>query len=264
MNADAYFTIGKTHTVCQDYAIGIASPCMAVLSDGCSSSPHTDYGARLLSRLAAMYGVQEAAPRAAPIVEALALPPSCLNATLMLAKWDDTMKSVRVEVAGDGVVLARRRDGGSPTIITSDFPSGAPRYPSYDLDPAMRAQYVQEFGGVQHVTTSTGDGPFTQVRTPEDAPHESLRFEFLSSIFDLVLVLSDGALSFHRPVGDRGGMEPVPLAEIVVEMLAVKNYGGEFITRRAKRFLKDAYARGWHHDDDFSVAAIYVGPEVAP
>ena len=78
-------------------------------------------------------------------------------------------------------------------------------------------------------------------------------------MFDLVLVLSDGASSFHRPVGDRGATESVPVSEVAAEMLAVKNYGGEFITRRAKRFLKDAYARGWYHDDDFSVAAIYMG-----
>ena len=52
MNADAYFTIGKEHVqkdpfVCQDYA-AVVGPGRVVLSDGCSSSRHTDFGARLL------------------------------------------------------------------------------------------------------------------------------------------------------------------------------------------------------------------------
>lgn len=260
MNADAHFAIGKTHTVCQDYAIGIGSPCMAVLSDGCSTSSHTDYGARILSRLAVLHGVQEAVAHAVQVIEPLALPTSCLNATLMLAKWNEVMRSVRVEVAGDGVVVARRRDGSPPTIITSDFPSGAPRYPSYDLDPAMRAQYAHEFGGKHHVTTFTETGAITQVNDIEDAPLVPLRFEFLSSMFDLVLVLSDGALSFRRPALG-GGTEAVPISEVAEEMLKVKTYEGQFLTRRATRFLKDAAARGWHHDDDFSVAGIYLGPE---
>ena len=50
-HADAAFTIGKTHAVCQDYALAQnasdTSPLRATwLSDGCSSSPHTDIGAR--------------------------------------------------------------------------------------------------------------------------------------------------------------------------------------------------------------------------
>jgi hypothetical protein len=47
--------------------------------------------------------------------------------------------------------------------------------------------------------------------------------------------------------------------DVVAEMLAIKGFAGEFVTRRAKRFLKDTVAKGWHHDDDFAVAGIFLG-----
>ena len=44
--SDSYFKIGKTHLICQDYALH--SEGHISLSDGCSSSPNTDIGSRLL------------------------------------------------------------------------------------------------------------------------------------------------------------------------------------------------------------------------
>ena len=51
MNADHYYTIGNSHSVCQDYAISglVENGAYAILSDGCSSSPDVDVGARMLS-----------------------------------------------------------------------------------------------------------------------------------------------------------------------------------------------------------------------
>ena len=47
-NADSYFCIGSTHDVCQDYAISSPDRLRAIISDGCSSAPDTDFGSRLL------------------------------------------------------------------------------------------------------------------------------------------------------------------------------------------------------------------------
>ena len=56
VHVDCAFRMGRTHLVCQDYAAFAAGefPCV-VLSDGCSGSPDTDVGARLLARSALSY-----------------------------------------------------------------------------------------------------------------------------------------------------------------------------------------------------------------
>ena len=47
MNTDGAFYIGTTHEVCQDYCM--AENDAIVVSDGCSGSPGTDMGSRVLS-----------------------------------------------------------------------------------------------------------------------------------------------------------------------------------------------------------------------
>ena len=53
IHVDCAFRMGRTHLVCQDYAAVAAGefPCV-LLADGCSWSPDTDMGARLLVRSA--------------------------------------------------------------------------------------------------------------------------------------------------------------------------------------------------------------------
>lgn len=260
MNVDVFFTTGKTHTVCQDYAATAGNEYI-VLSDGCSSSPHTDIGARLLCRIAVQDGILGACDRAAPLLGALILPEQSLDATLLSAERKGGV--VQVLMIGDGVVVGRRRDGVCKIIVV-EYPSGAPRYPSYDLNPARRTRYFSEFGGQMRITTTVDKEEVLDVPL-KDEPVEPLVFDFPTEEYDLVLLFSDGVQSFHRPVPNStcGATSPVPLTEVLAEMLAIKGFVGQFIVRRAKRFLKDASAKGWVHDDDFSVAALYIG-EVQP
>ena len=73
---------------------------------------------------------------------------------------------------------------------------------------------------------------------------------------DLLLIASDGIESFQTANG-----EPVPVEEVIDEILAIKNFKGEFLSRRCSRFLsKTCVERGWKHADDFAIAGIYVGP----
>lgn len=259
MNTDAFFTTGKQHNVCQDYTS--AAPAVVVLSDGCSSSPHTDVGARLLCRMALLHGPLDGTSYAKALLPQLGLPSESLDATLLLAHWDPTTSSVRVFVHGDGLVVARRRDG-THLVIDTSYPSGAPLYPNYSTDLPRRERYAQEFGTVRRITMLDGD-----LKDETEAPLQNgggwgsgvSSYEFPATLFDLVLLLSDGAHTFHSPVGRLGATEPIPFSTVIGEMLAIKSFAGEFITRRAKKFLKDAAAKGWHHDDDFSVAALYLG-----
>ena len=119
--ADAHFSIGKSHRVCEDYARAGILPAdrpFAIVSDGCSSSPDTDFGSRLLTVTAQeriLHDKDHYAPRgvvwqASSMARALLLPPHCLDATL-LTIHQLSSGVFRVYAVGDGAVAARRRDG---------------------------------------------------------------------------------------------------------------------------------------------------------
>ena len=61
VQCDAFFAIGSTHDICQDYALAlnISNRSLLIVSDGCSASPSTDIGARILSRCAAQVLLEE-------------------------------------------------------------------------------------------------------------------------------------------------------------------------------------------------------------
>lgn len=257
MNTDAFFTMGREHTVCQDYAL--AGPDFIAVSDGCSQSTHSDFGARFMCRMAAIHGPGLAAAEAAKLFEPLRLHIDALNATLLFAKMSQDAQWVDESIHGDGVIAARFRDPahGKRLIISRSFPSGAPLYPSYDLTPERRAQYHAEYGTEVVTLNETTHRSDSWAQTIGDGAGVAA-FSSQVELFDLVLLLSDGALSFRRPAAD-GGTEAVPLNEIVDAMLDIKTNDGNFIVRRAKRFLRDVGRLGWFHNDDFAVAAMYLG-----
>src|SRR5215208_7219869 len=100
MNANSVFNIGATHAVCQDYVIARSraphgGP-YVVMSDGCSSSPDTDVGARLLVKAIDQMLVRtaprdvcklhkECARTALGWAELIGLPAQAVDATLLSA-----------------------------------------------------------------------------------------------------------------------------------------------------------------------------------
>ncbi|MFY0539924.1 protein phosphatase 2C domain-containing protein [Nannocystis pusilla] len=143
-HADAFFTTGLTHDICEDYSRagfrGDGTP-YVVVCDGCSSSAHTDVGARLLAAAVAgqatsefevLHVLLEAAGAAAQV----RVPAECLDTTLLLGFWDEahqadgsTSRCVRVVMWGDGAVAARKRNG-EMALHTVEHPDGAPRTPA--------------------------------------------------------------------------------------------------------------------------------------
>jgi hypothetical protein len=85
--------------------------------------------------------------------------------------------------------------------------------------------------------------------------------EFNSSLYDLVLLMSDGVESFQRK-NEKGILEPVPMIEVIEQILKLKGMKGEFLKRRCNKFFnKFCQQNGWQNNDDFSVAGIYLGEE---
>jgi hypothetical protein len=264
MESDEFYTIGASHNVCQDYArAGRANGRVshfALVSDGCSSSADSDLGARFLVHAAehrlrlfgSDYDHGWIAHRAAAAVSLFGASPQCLDATLLSAfVVDDTQ--VRISIAGDGFIAARRRDG---TLVTWEIcDGGAPAYLSYQLS-RKRFESFLEAGYGHRVITQRVAG----LVSGRQAIRLSAK-DFVSEIwlqvadYESVLLMSDGATSFEGP--------GVSTHEIALELSAIKSSRGEFVKRRSKRFLsKYCKARGWVHQDDLAVAGLFL-PEAS-
>lgn len=265
-NADAFFSIGKTHLVCEDYARAgyqkNGTP-FGIVCDGCSSSPDTDFGARLLAAAAAFEmqflwqtSVKRIIQQADKSRRWVDLPPLCLDATLLRLYWDG--EGVNTTCFGDGVVAARRRDG-TFVLHTVDYPGNAPFYPSYYLD-EQRLRLWEEHTGLRHTRRSfdSATGEWTEeVVGCEIAQPQA----FGVQEFDLVVILSDGVQSFQHLVktGTSRTLEAVPVEQVVEHVLAIKGTKGAFLSRRCRKFLtKQCVRLGWQHSDDFSAAAIWM------
>jgi len=264
MNTDSYFSIGKSHTVCQDYAL--AGENYVIVSDGCSSSPDTDFGARLLAKVCEQeliaqdydYSGDAIIYKADAMANHIGLTRQCLDATLITAYRIGGL--VHVRMYGDGAVIARTR-GGEIHCHTIAYKHNAPAYLSYRLDLKRAELYCDKSedgfcGGIDYmdgVTTDHGFHGHTGL--------ESHEWSFRECEFDLVMITSDGLESFVKTiVGDTTkSLEAVPLSKVVDQIVDIKGFKGKFAERRYRKFLnKFCPENGWQNNDDFSLAAIYL------
>ena len=272
--ADVFFALGRTHSVCQDYGVA-ESPdptdpdgrSKVIVCDGCSSSPDTDTGARLLARAALSAGpfdVNKTVIRAKGFAEALDIPLTALDATLILLRETET-KDAEVIMYGDGVVVGRRRDGSGYDYWVVTYSHNAPGYLSYLTSPSRMAEYMKA-GGLRRVSgVSTAPEcdwtlvpPLGLAEAPAD-PSIPIIFGFPRDIYDIVVVLSDGAESFQQ----RGGNQffPVSVRDVLDQILDFKVLTPGFVRRRLGKFLRVfCEANGWLHTDDLCVGAIILDP----
>ena len=273
-HGDAMYVIGSMHTVCEDYARAMSSAGRPyiIVADGCSASPDTDIGARLLAMAAGAYlntftdnapiEPRSLALAARRLASGCGLPQTCLDSTLLLARLlpeRGGAGTVEVTCFGDGSVVCRDRASGALEITTVSFPGGAPYYLSYLLD-AGRRRILFEHGLKKVVRVREVAGADTTLRDLTECEDEGALCTTVCvdvDRVDLVALFSDGVETFVDRREDRP--RAVPLEAVVSELLAFKNYQGRFVERRMRRFLKAARERRWIHEDDLSLAALSIG-----
>jgi hypothetical protein len=284
-STDAFFAIGKTHKVCQDYARAGRTPDglpYAIVCDGCSSSPDTDFGARLLAAATERHmpaicrGDASFQERESKILSlawdaatAVSVPARALDATLIAAYPREYAGMGKVGVAvsmrGDGVIVSRTREGKFMVDVI-DHLENAPRYLNYDLDGDRLAGYLRRFGDESvskyyHSGLGRDDDGKWLGNSPTMFEGHPRDWFFPAFDFDLVMVLSDGVQTFQRVVrtGTSKSLEDVPVEDVVEQLIKIKGTKGEFVTRRCQKFLnKFCVENEWQHADDFSVAAIWM------
>ena len=287
MFSSSFFTIGKTHNVCQDYALaGTIQPykrTYAVLSDGCSSVAHTDIGARLVVLNAveqlrnnfidhSSLGYFALAQSKAYLKSNIsALNEGCLAATLLVAE-ELADGNVRASVFGDGFILARNRNK-TIDILQIDF-RNYPFYPLYLLSDDNIQEYFQKGIRTKSVITTTLDPLSTRIlgtsvadieytyedfisktRQQKSSPIEMWTNVFSKEQYDLIMLSSDGIDSFFSKDGIHMLSESV-----IAQLIDIKTFTGEFMLRRGRAVTRDVCeAKGWMYYDDVSLAAIYLG-----
>ncbi len=260
MNYDSFLEIGSQHKVCEDsIASGIGSCPYVILSDGCSASENSNYGAMILVQLAKRYLFFKEYEltridysqmgrwiihKADAILAGLGLNPACLDATLIVSySWNGI---VYVYVYGDGYVIAKTLDGLF-MVYDISFPSGFPYYLSYEADYSRKEGYKSSghLRSVNHYLLNDGKNLSFRGSVP-DLP---LHYKFISGE---VYIASDGINSFIR------NGEKLSVKDVISGFLDMKkedrNQGtkGVFVQRRCRKAIKGFRKEGWNHYDDIS------------
>jgi hypothetical protein len=234
-NADSYFSIGSTHRVCQDYAAHKAG--FAVLSDGCSSAPDTDIGARLLCRNALL---QEPVSMFTLVRHAamIGIPKESLFATLLSVEHIDWGNLIEVRMHGDGHVIAMNENGDLETLHL-EYADNMPWYPVYGT-----LELKTEFRS--SVSDSTGIG----WENVSSKSREERVFWLKADRYQMVAVCSDGLGTFRDGLG-----QPVSVEKLARDICSVKVPNGEFLQRRLSALKRNEWAN-LRHEDDLSIAAL--------
>ena len=261
MNADSCFLIGKMHEVCEDYVICSQTGngrLVTVLSDGCSSSRFSDIGARILVHSALYFLLRESdsfitdynkmgeaiITQCYRSIAGLALPESCLDATLLFAI--DLGNEVYVACYGDGIIMASGSFGTFFHQVT--FNQSMPYYLSYWFNEEGKKRYKenQEMDSQQRFFSH-----FESNGTFEKVAYDDPFFLYLPKE-SWVGISSDGMSSF-RSIHDGSSLT---ILEVLMEASLFKNHKGFFVKRRMKRLIKDYALRGCYNYDDISLGVL--------
>ena len=293
--ADCYFAIGKTHTVCEDYAISGTLErgdqdnrpflTMAAVSDGCSSSKNSDWGSRFLcqSDLHVLANldfttneegevvIEDLAARGIQIIERAesmrrtAEVSSLANdATLLMAYWPWGTPDIKVCAWGDGVIAARNRHSQEVEFYIIEFGAGAPGYLSYSANPGRKAMFMEATNEGEHTLSGyhLDSDQASAFLWEEKTGLDPVTLNFPVADYDLVAVLTDGAQSFQAVQNTGTGKKPVlvPLREVLDQIMNIKNHSKGFVTRRVRNgFLHRFCVKNeWSHVDDLGVGMVYI------
>lgn len=247
---DQFCTIGKTHTVCEDYiAQGEIPTPFIILSDGCSASNHTEIGSRILVSTAkhlfenakefppdyTIFGNQlittawDVAQKLLP--SPLTTNDSILDATTMLAFVHNS--EILVYIYGDGCIFYKDYQGNVHTIDIN-FTHNAPYYLTYWLNPKRRAEYERYDQKPLFIIDSvSGRSLPLSFTTP-------LIFRFALNQFKTIAIASDGATSFIKFTQ----AVKLSLYTVAVQLLDIKgNIDKEFakchVTNTLEKYAQD-------------------------
>ena len=257
---DSLFLIGKTHQVCEDYALHgeVEGIPFIIVSDGCSGSNHTDIGSRILTHSAvkAIHVLKDneiniyqryerfgdvLLAAAEDAVFTLGLELQCLDATLIISFV--LGNKLYVFMYGDGSILLEYK-GGYREYTDISFVNNAPYYLSYQLDKERNRMFEGQSGSQGMTENYNGD-------KQSDKYNTQLVYSWDLEDINSIIISTDGASSF---VHSSTTNQPLDLNLVMNELLSLKNTKGEFLNRRVRKFTSQWRKENIDHYDDLGVA----------
>jgi hypothetical protein len=276
VNADFYIEKGKTHDICEDYAVAgqLGDTALAIVSDGCSSSSDVDFGARILAYAARDTLVPVLVDGRALNVEWLSreiqrkagavlgcfdlLASNALDATLLTGTVRPAGDAFLTTVCvwGDGLVLFRI--GNTIEAFMVHYGKNAPHYLIYAMRPERNSAYLQAQTTGRWVTRVVFDLDGTELsrsimNTPVGDPASPLVYEKTLRTNDALVLVTDGVTQFFE-----GDNTQIPWERLVPEFVNYKQQTGVFLKRRMNFFQRKNKNSGVTHLDDVGSAAIIV------
>lgn len=284
MNTDAYYEIGSSHRVCEDYALAgqYEDMAYAIVSDGCSSSEDSDIGARLLSHIAKgvliylrnrdrdIFGSPSfteifrelVVMKCKEVKRALGLPTDVFDATLLVGIiYKD---KIICHGWGDGYFTLVTKNN---TIIIYGirYSSGAPYYISYDLSPEKKEAYWQRYGENDLEINSVIIGPdgntiSNSINKSPLTDSYALYKEAHAPSMKSLTISSDGLDTYQlNPkfiLPENSVVKDYSDITIIPAMVSYKSTIGEFVIRKMQRLKSDFEKEHVIHIDDVSCASI--------
>jgi len=248
---DSFCCQGKGHKQNQDYVIHGTSPFpYIILADGCSSSPHTDIGARIIChKIKKSYehglnvNIKAILDSCDNTRKCLNLPQECLDCTVITCTLKN--KTIEINIHGDGSFFIEYIDG-SYRWYNIHFPNNAPFYPNYYLNKQRMENYKSK--NEVFILTSILENEECNIEIEESILKADSFYDFdKPDKIKSIMISSDGLSSFG-----------LSFDEAYQYFSSFKTKKGEFIKRRAKRALKELEKEGFTNFDDVSIGGMYL------
>lgn len=255
---DNFLIQGNSHTICEDYTY-YAQDDYFIVADGCSSSPNTDIGARLLTHLFSaelehnrpltVDSLDKILKKATEIIHSFKLSSFSLDSTLLCGYIKD--KIININLFGDGYLFVKYKDG-SNLIIEIEYTDNAPYYLRVNCDELYKKQWLEHFPNNRLKIIEYIQNSISKTMNSNVTNYPSYSFD-LDNI-EYIGIASDGLASFVNPLGDIKSPK-----EVIDDILSFKNNKGAFVKRRLKKMIKNYGKDGFHNYDDVSVAVFHNG-----
>ena len=249
MQTDVHFRKGSSHNIYEDY--GLNTDNLIIISDGCSSSEHSDVASRVISHVCKNMLQDDVLNSydllAAKILVEIKYIAKSMNLNDLLATLIVSFiynEDVYTYVYGDGYVVIKNRNIDC-NIYKIDFLNNTPNYLWYLSN--------RDYYNVDDCDVQINGKLF-----PRNHP-----ITFVNPIKDLeyIAIFTDGVSSFvpTKPKEDSIFGNKITDLISISELTNFKTTKGRFVVRRLNRFLQQTKDNGFIHEDDITCAVMHFG-----